>query len=445
MRFKKIVPIMKIKSLIESKSLFNPGFACFIQNLIFNDTPIPDDYETYNPLMKNYFLGTENKIVIQKFPEYFYNIQFSEAVYIVYLKSIAEHFIKIKTNNKQTNRGILLIGIIEKNKYNIYDKEEVKIFPEKYIIKPKSQGIFISYNEHDYVEKFLQGFERLIEESNISRFSSDKSNIVKKNNDPLKLDLILSDDPNRIAKDNIYRRSAIIDTINNSIFKVPNNFKHESKFFYSQPNEIIKENEEENKIESSAENKNLHFKKKNTKSDFKHFNSIKDAKINSENKIGNNTIKNFKSNESFENIRDDFCVEKGKRNYVVLKKMDQKFRKLNIDNQRIKYNNFIDMFLNKYDKKELINETIELKKGRSKSSNENESVIDKKIDKKRNKNPFSNAKLRYFNEFDDYSNKNEKRKKAKNCNTKIYSKTNLEKRIDSSNEKKKFKRFGNYK
>lgn len=457
-RFKKIIPIMKIKSLIESKSLFNPGFACFIQNLIFNDTKIPDDYETYNPLMKNYFFGTENEIVIKKFPEYFCSMQFSEAVYIVYLKSIAEHFVKIQTDNKNSNRGILLIGIKEKNKFNIYDKEEVKIFPEKYIIKPKSQGVFISYNGLNYVEKFLAGFDLLKEQAEVQRNDTENKPKGSNNSQPVNLDLFMDHDPERIAKKNFYRRSAIIDTINNSIFKISNVFVHEKPYFNLHPGEVINEKEEENSGASEAENKEAKLKIKKSKTFFnlKHANTIMNNSNNinkynsaNNNKNVNSQSKNSKTEDSFKNIKEEFCVEKVKRNSVTLRKLSNKYdSEIDFKHEGQLYYNYINTFLNKYDKKinndnVLIEDEMKsvFKKQQSKSSFENESLLSNKKNKQRKKkqkikNPLSTTKLKFFNEdSDEWSFENEyanaTANKLSSKKAKIYSQTNLNKKIDS--------------
>jgi len=413
-KLKKIIPIMKIKSLIESKSLFNPGFACFIQNLIFNDTTIPNNYQTYNPLMKNYFFGTENKIVIQKFPEYFYNMQFSEAVYIVYLKSIAEHFVKVQTYNKNLNRAILLIGIMEKSKFIIFDKDEINIFPEKYIIKSKSHGVFISYNDLNYVEKFLEDFKLLKEEKAVWPNFTDNKGKGSKNTQAANLDLLLNEDPENIGKNNFFRRSAKIDTINKSIFKRSHGFVQKRPDLNINTEVLIKE---ENK--SATENKNVYskLKKKKTLCNGRHSNTNDDKSnnkinnninnINNSNnhKNANNQSKILNEEDSFENIKDEFCFKKEKTDSVTLRKRSNKYdSEIDFPYEGPKYNNFIDTFLNKYDKNknnlvdnQLIND---FKKQQRFRNFENKSIENTKK-KEKIKNPFSNTKPKYFEKVSD--------------------------------------------
>jgi len=85
---KNITPVLKIKTLIASKCIFNPGYACFLQNLFFNDTELPSNFEEYNPLMQNYFLGMQYKIITYEFPAFFFNKKFSDAIFLIYFKSI---------------------------------------------------------------------------------------------------------------------------------------------------------------------------------------------------------------------------------------------------------------------------------------------------------------------------------------------------------------------
>ncbi len=216
---KKIIPIMKIKSLIQSKCLFNPGFACFIQNLLFNDKGIPLDVYKYSNVMKNYFYGTENEIIIKEFPSIFWNMEFCHAAYFIYNISVKDLFDNSDVNsnskndnfNKNTfnlkkninfeknlNRAILLIGISEKIKEeninevnnldyiddsNLIEDNITQIFPKKHRIKSNSSGIFISYNKENYVDKF---FEKNFKENN-EQDNSDKNDFKSYINKLLKV------------------------------------------------------------------------------------------------------------------------------------------------------------------------------------------------------------------------------------------------------------------
>ena len=68
--FRKIVPILRLKSLIISKALYNPGFPTLVQNLMFNECPIPLNLNEYGSLMQHYYLGCENKIVVTQIPNF---------------------------------------------------------------------------------------------------------------------------------------------------------------------------------------------------------------------------------------------------------------------------------------------------------------------------------------------------------------------------------------
>jgi hypothetical protein len=160
LKYKKIIPILRIKSLMISKNLHNPGFLTFSQNLLFNDTPCPTDLETYDPLMRSYFLGCENKIHIKWFPKFFHKKDFCESMLLIYSKSINEYFTKVVTHdNPDENRPVLLIGVFEKYRNSDPEDGEIKLYPNKYLIKSNTMGIFISYDGNDYLTKFLKKFD----------------------------------------------------------------------------------------------------------------------------------------------------------------------------------------------------------------------------------------------------------------------------------------------
>lgn len=159
LKFKKIIPIMRIKSLIISKSMFNPGFATFIQNLMFNEYPAPVDLDVYSSIMSSYLLGCENKIYVKKFPPFFENKEFFDVCHMIYFKSIRDYFVKISSlDNINENRPVLLIGIFDRTKEKVYDKEKISIFPSRITIKDNMLGIFISYDDGKYLDSILGSF-----------------------------------------------------------------------------------------------------------------------------------------------------------------------------------------------------------------------------------------------------------------------------------------------
>jgi len=440
LKLKKIIPIMKIKTLIESKSLFNPGFACFIQNLIFNDKKIPDDYNTYNPLMKNYFLGTENKIIFKNFPNYFNNMQFTEAVYIIYLKSIADHFIKLQIDNRNSNRAILLIGISEKNKFNKFEKDEIKIFPEKYIIKTKSQGIFISYNGDKYIDKFFEGFNNYQENKEIEFQYPFQINSLK-NTPAHNLNVMYNqfqDDPNKLAKKNLYRRSVLIDTINKSIFKINTECNKTDNDLKKENHKIEKENvfKIQNKVKIINEPKNNTNRCKN---------SINENFKNNSNSVNEDfsklsrKSKNTQENESFKNIKDEFHLKKGKRNSIIIKKISQKLiSNSEINFKKNKINNFAGNFLNKY------NINLNVKSEQSCDygkyydvSSSQDSKIDFKpkfINMEKSKKFLLNDKIKIFNEGENISLIKNTKSLEKIIRRSYISNTNVIKKINISKE-----------
>lgn len=387
-RFKKIVPIMKLKSLMLSKSLFNPGFSCFIQNLIFNDHNPPDDIEDFNPLMKNYFLGTENKICVEKFPNYFHNMQFSEAVYIIYLKSIIDHFTKLQTSNRNSNRAILLIGITEITKYNIYEKEDVKIFPGRYIIKPKSYGIFISYTKDNYIEKFFKNFSNPevsfndpnnpLSERLYIRSKKDELNVVKnqKNHQGQASD---SKKPYEILK------ATLIDTNQNKV-----NTCH---YIQNKPLINLKPKEDEFllKMHRNSLNESLH-------TDYKNLNSMKNSGSDASEKIIKNEykIQDFKKN--------NMLVRKVSKINIIRPDSSSKINDQDYKNTNKEHLNLIASFLDKFSKNKIHSKSENSKeKGLNKlkrnSSISNEHHNNGKL-KKGQKHKFNDLKKNYKSNFE---------------------------------------------
>ena len=165
-KIKKIIPIFRIKSLILSKSIFNPGYANFIQNLLFNNF----NHELENMKLLNYpqcigayALGCENTINIEKFPKYFWGKEFFECVRLIYSKSISNYLTKVSRSDLYNiNRPILLIGIVDEKRSKFFgNKTPIKIFPCDFKLMSYTYGIFISYenSEGNYIQNILNQFK----------------------------------------------------------------------------------------------------------------------------------------------------------------------------------------------------------------------------------------------------------------------------------------------
>ena len=161
MKVKKILPIFRIKSIIISKATFNSGYATFVQNLMFNNSEIPLNFDKYDPPMQAYFLGSENTIEIVKLPQFFVGREFYESARMIYSKSIKNYLTKVTRNdNLEINRPVLLIGVIDEKRARFYgSKNSIKIFPSNFKIMSFTPGIFISYNNKNYINKILDMFK----------------------------------------------------------------------------------------------------------------------------------------------------------------------------------------------------------------------------------------------------------------------------------------------
>ena len=164
----KVVPIMKIKSYMINKALTNPGFLTFAQNLIFNDYSTPEQIYSLQPILKSYIMGIENKIQILPIPYFFVGKEYFDVVYNIYFRSIKDIFTKVKKINIDSNRPILLIGTIDVDKLDSEeDDDPLEIFPSGLIIKNNMLGVFITYNKNNYLEDFLEYFDKIKRSSNI--------------------------------------------------------------------------------------------------------------------------------------------------------------------------------------------------------------------------------------------------------------------------------------
>ena len=188
-KIKKIIPIFRIKSLILSKSIFNPGYANFIQNLLFNNF----NHELENMEILNfpqciqaYALGCENRLNIIKFPKYFWGKDFYECLRLIYSKSILNYLTKIAISDLYSiNRPILLIGVIDEKRSRFFgNKTPIKLFPSDFKIMSFTPGIFISYEntEENYVQTILNQFPEediFIEEREKSKIDNESINSFK--------------------------------------------------------------------------------------------------------------------------------------------------------------------------------------------------------------------------------------------------------------------------
>jgi voltage-gated potassium channel len=198
--FRKIIPILTLKSLIISKSLFNPGFAAMAQNLMFNDYPMPSDLGEHSSLIKQYYLGCENNIIVSPIPNFFVDMEFSEVVSLIYFKSIKEYLkTEIYDNESNSTRPVLLIGIVDERVFTMYSQDSIMIYPVNKHIKRNMKGIFISYNGKDYLKKVLsmfsesEGFTLKVKEEikkaklqNFGGFCSNSSSLSKEESSSFK-------------------------------------------------------------------------------------------------------------------------------------------------------------------------------------------------------------------------------------------------------------------
>ena len=158
---KNLFSLSDLKSIIFSTSIKNIGYLTFIQNLIFNyythQTKLLNEFDI---LMKSYFYGSENKIVVEKLPSYFIGFSFYDSMRIIYSKSISNYFEKIMVSKVINEiKPILLIGIYQDEN----DNDDKIFFLNNHIeINNNSYGIFISYNKNQYVKNILSTFNKII-------------------------------------------------------------------------------------------------------------------------------------------------------------------------------------------------------------------------------------------------------------------------------------------
>jgi hypothetical protein len=157
-KFKKIIPVMRLKSLLISKSSFNPGFSTFMQNLMLNDNDYVEDRAKYSSVIVNYLQGCENRIFIKPLPSFFHGKRFFDVCHMIYYRSIREFFTKVATLD-DANKPVLLIGLIDISKMEVYNKEETYFFPNDKTISEKMDGVFVTCDDEGYLESVLSAFE----------------------------------------------------------------------------------------------------------------------------------------------------------------------------------------------------------------------------------------------------------------------------------------------
>jgi len=165
-KLRKVVPIWKMKSLMIAKSTFNPGFSTFIQNLLYNYNQKPEEILEYSEIMQHYIHGTENKLFVYKLPDYFKGKDFYDVMYMIYFKSISQHFYKINTEANSIP-VYLLVGVYESNLIDDVTEDDIEIFPNNYEIKNGTFGVFIGPLNQKIPKKKYEKFEELMNEFNI--------------------------------------------------------------------------------------------------------------------------------------------------------------------------------------------------------------------------------------------------------------------------------------
>jgi len=178
------IPIFKLKNKIISKSLVAPGFATFIQNIMFNNYSSPENVDELAIVMKNYYYGCENKLYVRPVPECFIGRTFFYFVRFIYLQSIKKFFTNVLvTGQSADRRPIIAIGLIEREDNHSF----LEFFPSKLTLRKESQIIFISYNSSksesgcNHLDKFLKSFENLILDKPSSKKKEEELDIDEEN------------------------------------------------------------------------------------------------------------------------------------------------------------------------------------------------------------------------------------------------------------------------
>ncbi len=177
---KNVLSLSDLKSIIFSTSIENIGYLTFIQNLIFNHTHKTKLINKFDSLMKSYFFGSENKIVVEKLPSYFFGFSFYDAMRVIYSKSISNYFEKIMISKVVNEiKPILLIGIYQtENDYN----DKIYFLDNHIEINENSFGIFISYNRNQYVKNVLNSFNKIIPLRRVKTIKKEINNYINKIN-----------------------------------------------------------------------------------------------------------------------------------------------------------------------------------------------------------------------------------------------------------------------
>jgi len=330
---KRVIPIWKIKSQMIAKSSFNPGFATFIQNLLFNYQPIPSDIFEYSEIIQHYIFGTRNKIIVSKLSQFFVKQDFYDVMYMIYFKSISDYFYKINTEPNTIN-VFILIGVFEENLLDKYQQDNLQIFPSKYEIKNTTKGIFIGpFDKENKLHEIMNEFNsygeiEVISDDDISgdesdfKIDSENSGLFTLNKIKSKITENNYESINTIKsrKRSIENSKKISEKINSPKARNNNNNSLSNNMNFSKNRNVKKKNPSNDSILEKSDNNNIkqNLKKKatkeqkNTNNDFFNFlkienNNIKSpSKINENNniRIDNEEYKYFESNCLINNNKD---------------------------------------------------------------------------------------------------------------------------------------------
>ena len=178
---KNLLSLSELKSIIFSTSIKNIGYLTFIQNLIFNYTLQTELINEFNILMKCYYFGSQNKIVVEKLPSYFIGLNFFDVMRVIYSKSISNYFEKIMISKVVNEiKPIILIGIYQSESDSYNDK--IYYLNNHIEIDENSFGIFISYNRNQYVKNFLNTFNKKIPLKRVKTIKKEINTYINKVN-----------------------------------------------------------------------------------------------------------------------------------------------------------------------------------------------------------------------------------------------------------------------
>jgi len=157
--FKKMIPIWQIKSKIMAKSAILPGFATFIQNLLFNNyINSPAVIDEFPIVVRNYLYGCENKIHIRPVPSCFFGKTFMFMVKNIYLRSINEYFTKLALNTSNDCKPVIAFAVLING---VDGMTYLEFYPHKMVLAPDISIAFIATNEGKHLDKIMDELETL--------------------------------------------------------------------------------------------------------------------------------------------------------------------------------------------------------------------------------------------------------------------------------------------